>query len=626
MLLCRDIEAACDEAVIRKLGAEAKKPYSQALLNCSVPRRTLAACPLAFGEVSVKSRIRSVLSYKKPAFWIILAAVVACVGLSLGFLTNPTAHIDDPMKVFVDCQIAEHHQSKEAGDKACCLDWQVLDTQKRGKEITLYLWVFYGEYSFREEELYLENGSHIPTVITVEKAQGGYSLKEYWEPRDGSYYVSDIHGKFPVWLWNKATDSQRYVKQQKAACEKMAREQLEDRELTQPDQTPPPSLSALKKKYPEYFNLSTAKGLEVYVWQMGHGLYSWGLKEGRNSVYTVFELLDLKGTSLPEMQAIVASYGLPKEMVSIHPFCNPISSYAYNIDANYQLEVETLFWSTFPKIPEVDFGNVMDTMTFDIDGDGIEEDCTLGPGITSGLFSFTLSVYENGEPEYYNVFAMAFHYLSFEKMPDGEVLLRGTTQGSNSEVHYFRFGVEDGNITLTSEDQPVSPLDTSPIIQGPSTQQRLELAIADAIRNQYPLPAPEGFLFTQSYVLLDKEQVSGTPLAGQTDHAEEVKVQLLVLHMSYRIWADRLEEVSRIFTSAVITFTVDAQNNHALKDYQEQELPEDDRLVERYAQALTENCLTLAKNRLELDLMSLNLSYSIWKEKQDLAMEVKEFS
>ncbi len=89
ILLCRDIELACDEKVIRDMDVTNRKEYSTALLNCSVPRRMISACPLAFGEVSVKQRIKSVLNYKKPAFWISIVAIVLCIALSVGFLTNP---------------------------------------------------------------------------------------------------------------------------------------------------------------------------------------------------------------------------------------------------------------------------------------------------------------------------------------------------------------------------------------------------------------------------------------------------------------------------------------------------------------------------------------------------------
>ncbi len=92
VLLCRDIEFACDEKVVKELSAEQKADYSQALLTCSVNRRMIAACPVAFGEVGVKDRGKSVLNYKKPAFWIIIAAVVASVVAAVCFLTNPAAN------------------------------------------------------------------------------------------------------------------------------------------------------------------------------------------------------------------------------------------------------------------------------------------------------------------------------------------------------------------------------------------------------------------------------------------------------------------------------------------------------------------------------------------------------
>ncbi len=89
VLLCKDIELACDERVIKDMDSDLKKDYATALLNCSVPRRIISACPLAFGEVGVKGRIKSALSYKKPAFWVIIVALVLTIVLSFGFLTNP---------------------------------------------------------------------------------------------------------------------------------------------------------------------------------------------------------------------------------------------------------------------------------------------------------------------------------------------------------------------------------------------------------------------------------------------------------------------------------------------------------------------------------------------------------
>ena len=89
ILLCRDIEAACDEKVIRDLSREERQAYSKALLHCSIRRKSIAACPLAFGEVGVKDRIKSVMGYKKPGFWVMAAALLLCIVVAVGFLTDP---------------------------------------------------------------------------------------------------------------------------------------------------------------------------------------------------------------------------------------------------------------------------------------------------------------------------------------------------------------------------------------------------------------------------------------------------------------------------------------------------------------------------------------------------------
>lgn len=95
IFLCRDIELACDEKVIKGMDRETKADYTQALVACSVHRRAIAACPLAFGEVGVKERVKSVMNYKKPAFWIIIAAVITCIAVAVCFLTDPVEKDED---------------------------------------------------------------------------------------------------------------------------------------------------------------------------------------------------------------------------------------------------------------------------------------------------------------------------------------------------------------------------------------------------------------------------------------------------------------------------------------------------------------------------------------------------
>lgn len=93
-LLCRDIELACDERVIRTMDESAVKTYSTVLLACSMPRKAVITCPLAFGEVGVKERVKNALHYKKPAFWVVAASVAVCVIVAVCFLTNPPTDTD----------------------------------------------------------------------------------------------------------------------------------------------------------------------------------------------------------------------------------------------------------------------------------------------------------------------------------------------------------------------------------------------------------------------------------------------------------------------------------------------------------------------------------------------------
>ena len=94
VLLCRDIELACDERSIMGLDEGQRADYSQALLDCSVNRRSIAACPLAFGEAGVKTRVKSILRYRKPALWIVVLAVAACIVVAVCLLTDPVRDSD----------------------------------------------------------------------------------------------------------------------------------------------------------------------------------------------------------------------------------------------------------------------------------------------------------------------------------------------------------------------------------------------------------------------------------------------------------------------------------------------------------------------------------------------------
>lgn len=227
ILLCRDIELACDEKVIRDLGFESKKPYSNALINCSVTRNMVSACPLAFGETSVKKRIKSVLNYKRPAFWITICAIVASIVVAVCFLTNPPSkqkslELDAELDAFVSQVIMTENKTAHTSENFPCENHKILDIETEGNRTILYSWVLYCEY--KDASLEIESGSHIPSIITVEESDSGkYRLVEYWIPRDGTNYETDIKTKFPRHLWEEALDSQLHIEEQSKVCELTAR-------------------------------------------------------------------------------------------------------------------------------------------------------------------------------------------------------------------------------------------------------------------------------------------------------------------------------------------------------------------------------------------------------------------
>jgi beta-lactamase regulating signal transducer with metallopeptidase domain len=135
-LLCKDIEMACDESVVRHMDLPSRKAYSSALVNCSTQRR-FGACPVAFGEVSIKQRVLSVLNYRKPGFWISLACVLV-IGVTVAcFMTNPiTSEYAGPSTEYLEkCEDAVRQiQSADAYyflDSYECNDPDVLSDSSR---------------------------------------------------------------------------------------------------------------------------------------------------------------------------------------------------------------------------------------------------------------------------------------------------------------------------------------------------------------------------------------------------------------------------------------------------------------------------------------------------------------
>ena len=468
ILLCRDIEAACDERVIRDLDREGAAAYSQALLDCSFPRKSVAACPLAFGETGLKQRVKGILNYKKPAFWVVVAALALCAVVAVCFLTDPLRppldldraeltyavamdlRAEEPLFELTGPQLEElgswlrtlklgrddpdlggltplysiSAHSEQTGDlllagyddagKHCALVYGGKHYRIRDPDFIKYLNNFcagntmaaapeaaapFGKFyrvekidytseapSFSilgfaytmenvpryclsaEYELLMEDrstrswrraGTFGETELSKENFdalfwgsdaapglrrnnQSAWVLVDADSP-DIFYYLllqksGEVYLTYSYWDYSEKNDPHsddtliRYVfalaEDGTAAPGPETAPAEEDGNgdggFAAPSAT---DLDALREKYPEYFDLSAFKGLEVYVWQMAEGSYSWGLMEGTNREKTSEELWNLRGTSTEEMRLILSSYDIPEENIFIQPIQKPISSY-----------------------------------------------------------------------------------------------------------------------------------------------------------------------------------------------------------------------------------------------------------------------------------------------------------
>ena len=296
ILLCRDIEGACDEKVIKELGHEERASYSEALLSCSANRRIITACPLAFGEQGVKGRIKSVLNYKKPAFWIIIVALVASVVLSVVFLTDP---VKESENVYL-------------------------------KEVNL---LYAGEGYFSEYEFRNSVNRYTGTCEDLE-----------WSSVDGIYIKTDY-------------------KVVSATVRIFSPGSLEDYSTTAPD---------------KYFVQPTADGKDVFI-DIG-----WFYRASEDV-----------------QRSNKWSY-----LVTVTDENNTIHNYYFRV--NYDISV-------------IEYMRIVDSVVYDVDGDGKQETCEIIEERKDGALTVYLSVKKEGSNtvKYYKELGLAHGFSRFTVKTDG---------------------------------------------------------------------------------------------------------------------------------------------------------------------------------------------------------------
>ena len=441
ILLCRDIELACDEKVIREMGNEQRADYTQALVACSVNRRVIAACPLAFGEGGVKERVKSVMNYKKPAFWIVLASVIVCAVIAVCFLTNPIGFQFD---VSANTIVSANHFDMRNADDPVSIEMTPAQISELNSRLA-------GVKNCKRSDKYA--GLTPGYQISAQMQDGSYI-------RISGYSLSD----------NTMVDIEQNGKRY-AVSDREFQEYL-SRICAGGDVSAAFDLQPLRAQYPEYFDLDASAGLDVYVWQMAPDSYYFGLlphaASPRDS--TAQELLALRGASSEQMRYILAAYALDPDDIHVIPWQNPISSYIPECwivtengesleekQAQYIQTVSAMLFGEGNTLLHDDYP-IYDSIVFDVDGDGIDEVCVLGFGRTSGLFTFTFRAAEIGADtlKYDTLFCTEWYDLSFIHGDDGVVRVQGIDQKEPPQTHLFDIAVVDGSIQLTEDGQSIS--------------------------------------------------------------------------------------------------------------------------------------------------------------------------
>lgn len=441
ILLCRDIELACDEKVIRKMSNEQRADYTQALVACSVDRRLITACPLAFGEIGVKERVKSVMNYKKPAFWIVLASVIVCAVIAVCFLTNPIGFQFD---VSANTIVSANHFDMRNADDPVAIEMTPAQIGELNSRLA-------GVKNCKRSDKYA--GLTPGYQISAQMQDGSYI-------RISGYSLSD----------NTMVDIEQSGKRY-AVSDREFQEYL-SRICAGGDVSAAFDLQPLRVQYPEYFDLDASAGLDVYVWQMAPDSYYFGLlphtASPRDS--TAQELLALRGASSEQMRYILAAYALDPDDIHVIPWQNPISSYIPECwivtengesleekQAQYIETVSAMLFGEGDTLLHNDYP-IYDSIVFDVDGDGIDEVCVLGFGQTSGLFTFTFRAAEIGADtlKYDTLFCTEWYDLSFIRGDDGVVRVQGIDQKEPPQTHLFDIAVVDGSIQLTEDGQSIS--------------------------------------------------------------------------------------------------------------------------------------------------------------------------
>ena len=331
ILLCRDIEMACDERVVKDMEDAERADYSEALLTCSVNRKMISACPLAFGEVGVKDRIKSVLNYKKPAFWIVILAVIVCAMAAVCFLTNPEKIInasltglrfpcEDPISA-ESCIIEINGKVENNEFKGTfTVDGRRMETSIDMTSSTPTMRYYEGSKLNSYGLFYILNDAFSKFAFTLNESDEyvicGMTIKEFEaEMRDRNYYVEYLHGTDV-----SETDS---IRDQHLTLDDVITLSSKGYDLTWKD-------------FDGYNYIETGSGLYIRVYEIDENFELWigGSSPINEPMYIYLALaddidtkIDIRDGGVELFVKFIAQINSESE----ENFPNPVIAYAYDI-------------------------------------------------------------------------------------------------------------------------------------------------------------------------------------------------------------------------------------------------------------------------------------------------------
>ncbi|MBQ7115479.1 MAG: hypothetical protein IJN94_03575 [Clostridia bacterium] len=370
ILLCRDIETACDEKVIKNMPNDEKKGYSETLVSCSIQRRIVMACPLAFGEVGVKQRIKSVLNYKKPAFWIVIMSLVLFTVVAVCFISNPVnTKLDRILNengfdiisaneknfgiFFVTGTLTDEMFEKDGVYKVKGRDTYNDCVEFNFKEVHSHDDVFTLTFDVTYKNIPDEGTVY---VLDANQIEGGLELGEEINVCDAtgdfSHYSTFCHSIGPGTEFSFSVPKKWFKNRRDTKIEveldviEVVFEKTENKgnsssigiiggadgptSIIVSKFTTQKEIKKLKEKYPQFFGLDASEGLTVYVTALSYSNYRWYISSNKNPVDPQ-KIMDFKEFATDdEIPLILSDYNINDAYIEVVPFQHNLSSYLWD--------------------------------------------------------------------------------------------------------------------------------------------------------------------------------------------------------------------------------------------------------------------------------------------------------